>query len=444
LIVNKTSLGWLGIVRLGLVQSAIGAIVVLTTSTLNRVMVVEMALPASLPAALVAWHYAVQLSRPRWGHGSDGGQKRTPLIVYGMGVLALGAILASNATVFMATSPTLGIILGIVAFAMIGAGVSASGTSLLALMASRVTPERRPAAASITWVMMIVGIVFTAGVAGAMLDPYSPQRLVLVAAGVSGTAFILALLAVWGVEARLASKETPQVGAAASFYETLREIWNEKLAREFTVFVFVSMLAYSAQELILEPYAGLVFGFTLGKSTQLAGFQHGGVLVGMISVGLLGTLLRGDKTAWMKGSIVFGCAMSALALVGLTAAGFLRPVLPLAPIVFGLGFANGIFAVSAIGLMMSFAGAGRQSREGVRMGVWGAAQAVAFAIGGFVGAAGLDLMRHLISSTPSAFATVFSVEAGVFVCAALFATRLGRVESPASEVLAGLPVGSLR
>jgi BCD family chlorophyll transporter-like MFS transporter len=361
-----------------------------------------------------------------------------------MGVLSLGAILAANATVIMATSPTLGVILGIAAFAMIGAGVSASGTSLLALMASRVTPDRRPAAASITWVMMIVGIVFTAGVSGAMLDPYSPQRLVLVASGVSGAAFILALLAVWGVEARLASQEAPRAGPSATFSETLREIWKEKLAREFTLFVFISMLAYSAQELILEPYAGLVFGFTLGKSTQLAGFQHGGVLVGMISVGLLGTLLRGDKTAWMKGSIVFGCAMSAVALVGLAAAGFLRPVLPLAPMVFGLGFANGIFAVSAIGLMMSFAGSGRQSREGVRMGVWGAAQAIAFAIGGFLGAAGLDLMRHLISSTPSAFATVFAVEATVFVCAALFATRLGRADSGVSAIPSGLPVGSMR
>jgi BCD family chlorophyll transporter-like MFS transporter len=112
--------------------------------------------------------------------------------------------------------------------------------------------------------------------------------------------------------------------------------------------------------------------------------------------------------------------------------------------VFGLGFANGIFAVSAIGLMMSFAGSGRQSREGVRMGVWGAAQAIAFAIGGFLGAAGLDLMRHLISSTPSAFATVFAVEATVFVCAALFATRLGRADSGVSAIPSGLPVGSMR
>jgi BCD family chlorophyll transporter-like MFS transporter len=436
---SRASLGWLGIVRLGLVQSAIGAIVVLTTSTLNRVMVIEMALPASLPAALVAWHYAVQLSRSRWGHDSDRGNGRTPLIIYGMGILALGAIVAANATVAMSAAPALGIVAGIVAYAMIGAGVSASGTSLLALLATSVAPERRPAAASIAWVMMIIGIVFTAGVSGQLLDPFSAQRLVLVASGVALFAFIVTLLAIWGVEKSVATDPTPAAirQNTLSFGDALREFWQERLAREFTIFVFVSMLAYSAQELILEPFAGLVFGFTLGKSTQLAGFQHGGVLVGMIAVGLLGTLLRGDKTQWLKGAIVFGCVASAATLVVLADAGFARPEMPLQPIVFALGFANGIFAVSAIGLMMSFAGAGGRSREGIRMGVWGAAQAIAFALGGFCGAAGLDFTRHVMSSLPEAFAAVFAVEAVVFVGAGLFALRLGRSDAVGSVFRAG-------
>jgi BCD family chlorophyll transporter-like MFS transporter len=431
--VNKTSLGWFGIIRLALVQSAIGAIIVLTTSTFNRVMVVELALPASLPAGLVAWHYMLQLSRPRWGHGSDNGQSRTPWIVVGMGVLALGAIIAANATVTMASSLVWGIILGIVAFAMIGAGVAAAGTSLLALLATKVAPERRPAAAAIAWIMMIFGIVFTAGMAGHFLDPYSAQRLVLVASAVAGTAFIVALLAVRGVEDSLEDQTVAETPEPQPFREVLRQIWKEKLARDFTIFVFLSMLAYSAQELIVEPYAGLVFGFTIGKSTQLAGFQHGGVLVGMILVGLVGTLIKGDKTAWMKGTVLFGCVASALALVGLSIAGFEKAVLPLQPMVFGLGFANGIFAVSAIGLMMSFAGAGRGSRGGVRMGVWGAAQAAAFAIGGFAGASGLDLMRHTVSSTPLAFTIVFSIEAILFLAAAIFSTQLGKTDDAPSH-----------
>jgi BCD family chlorophyll transporter-like MFS transporter len=278
--------------------------------------------------------------------------------------------------------------------------------------------------------MMIAGIVVCASVSGALLQPFSAQRLAMVASAVAGIGFLTALFAVWGTEG-----DGEAVGASApspvkpSFKDVLAEIRADPLSRRFTIFVFVSMLAYSAQELILEPYAGLVFGFTLGKSTQLAGFQHGGVLFGMGVVGLLGTYLRGDKTQWMKGSIVFGCAASALALVGLAAAAFANPMLPLTPIVFGLGFANGIFAVSAIGLMMSYAASGRGSREGVRMGVWGASQAMAFAIGGFAGAAGLDFMRHMVSSTSAAFATVFGIEGAIFIGAAMFAMRLGRARS---------------
>src|ERR671917_239471 len=78
-------LGWLGILRLGLVQTALGAVVVLTTSAINRVMVVELALPAALPGALVGLHYAVQVLRPRMGHGSDVGGRRAPWVLGGMG-----------------------------------------------------------------------------------------------------------------------------------------------------------------------------------------------------------------------------------------------------------------------------------------------------------------------------------------------------------------------
>ena len=428
---TRPTLGWVGIVRLGLVQSAIGAIAVLTTSTLNRVMVVEMALPASLPAALIAWHYVIQLSRPRWGYGSDAGRLRTPWIVYGMGVLVLGAILAANATVMMADLPIIGTVLGIVAFAMIGAGVAASGTSLLALLATRVTEDRRPAAAAIAWVMMIVGIVITAGMSGQMLDPYSPQRLVLVASGIGAVAFVVSLIAIHGVEAKLASLEPDDAPAriqSASFTETIRQIWRERLAREFTIFVFVSMLAYSAQELILEPYAGLVFDYSIGQSTQLAGFQHGGVLIGMVLVGLLGTLIHGEKTAYMKRCTLFGCVASAVGLIGLAAAGFMPHAWPLRPTVFLLGFANGTFAVSALGLMMSYAGASRKSGEGIRVGVWGAAQAAAFSIGGFAGATGLDVMRHMVESRTTAFATIFAAEALCFLVAATVAMRLDRAD----------------
>jgi BCD family chlorophyll transporter-like MFS transporter len=97
------ALGWLGIVRLGLVQASLGAIVVLTTSTLNRVMVVELALPALLPGLLVACTMPCR-SRPRMGYGSDVGRARTPWIIGGMVVLAGGGVLAAVATAWMGSN----------------------------------------------------------------------------------------------------------------------------------------------------------------------------------------------------------------------------------------------------------------------------------------------------------------------------------------------------
>src|ERR1700750_3442613 len=83
-------LSWLGIARLGLVQTALGSVTVLTMATLNRVMVVELALPAMLPGMLVGLHYAMQLLRPRLGYGSDLGGRRTPWIVRGIALDAAG------------------------------------------------------------------------------------------------------------------------------------------------------------------------------------------------------------------------------------------------------------------------------------------------------------------------------------------------------------------
>lgn len=422
-------LGWVGIVRLGLVQTALGAIVVLTTSTLNRVMVVELALPATLPGALVAFHYAVQLSRPRLGYGSDMSGRATPWIVGGMAVLTVGGISAALATAWMGTQLLGGVALAVLAFALIGAGVGAAGTSLLVLLAKRVDARRRAAAATIVWLMMIAGFVITATSAGHLLDPFSPARLVAVTGVVAATAFAVTLLAVWNVEGHVRTSAHPAEapgGVKVPFREALSQVWAEPQARRFAVFVLVSMLAYSAQDLILEPFAGLVFGFTPGESTRLSGVQHGGVLAGMILVAVAASTIGGPWLGSLRMWTIGGCLASAAALLGLAVAGFVGPGWPLRASVFALGLANGAFAVAAIGSMMGLAGAGRASREGVRMGLWGAAQAIAFALGGFGGTVAVDLSRQLFAGPGVAYATVFAGQAVLFLVSALLAARVGR------------------
>lgn len=416
-----TPLGWIGIVRLGLVQMALGAIVVLTTSTLNRVMVVELALPALVPGLLVAIHYAVQITRPRMGFGSDRSGRCTPWILGGMLVLAAGGTLAAGATAWMTTQRPGGLALAALAFLFVGLGVSAAGTSLLVLLAKRVAAERRAAAATIVWMMMIIGFAVTAGLAGRWLDPYTPARLVAVSGGVAALACVVAVLALWRLEGHGQAGEAAPAEPRLRFLDALAQVWQESTARRFTVFVFVSMLAFSAQDLILEPFAGAVFGLTPRATTQLSGVQHGGVLLGMIAAALAGSRLRiGSLRQWTIG----GCIASALALAALVAAGTLGPPWPLHATVFALGAANGAFSIAAIGSMMRLASQGRAQREGVRMGLWGASQAISFGVGGFAGALASDIARHFIASTGTAYAVVFAAEALLFLWAAALAAGI--------------------
>lgn len=516
-------LSWAGIFRLGLAQVGLGAVVVLTTSTLNRVMVVELALPAMLPGLLVGLHYAMGMLRPRWGHGSDRG-RRTPWILGGMAALATGGFLAACATVLMETAFWPGVALATVAFTLIGGGVGAAGTAVLALLATRCAPERRAPAATIVWLMMIVGLGATAGISGAFLDPYSSERLLTVAGCVALAAMTLATLGVTGME----RGGGPAADAAqAPFMDVLRETLAEPAARRFTVFVFVSMLAFSAQDLILEPFAGHVFGFTVGESTTLAAKQQSGIFFGMVltavaasaagrrllnllvnprallmastcliaglalvalfvegysplwsaadNIGALATQigplgvaaavlavavffvtlagarrrLNGEALGGLSFWIVAGCLGSGLALAGLVAGAF-TPGWPLAVNVFALGFMNGMFAVAAIASMMALAGASGAGREGARMGLWGASQAIAFGLGGLLGATLVDIARALVGEPSLAYAAVFALEATLFMVAAWLGASVGveragaprgradyRNDAPAAALVAG-------
>ncbi len=411
------TLSWAGIVRLGLVQLCLGAVVVLMTSTLNRLMVVELALPAVLPGFLVALHYGVQITRPTWGFLADTGGSRTRWVVIGMAVLGAGAWLAAYAVAVADGHFVAGFALWVAAYGLIGLGVGAAGTSLLALLATTTAPRRRAAAATITWLMMIAGIAVTATVVGRLLDPYSDARLLAIVGAVAAGAFTVTLAAVAGIERGLDASPEPET---MPFRAGLAEVWAEPAARAFTVFVFLSMTAYFMQELILEPFAGLVFGLTPGQTTQLSGAQNGGVFLGMLTVGIAATGLRiGSLRAW----VIAGCLGSAAALALIASIGMRGTAAVLTPAAVALGFCNGMFAVAAIGSMMALAGQGRGRREGTRMGLWGAAQAIAAGFGGLAGAGLADLMRLGLDAAP-AFGAVFLIEAALFLAAAALALRV--------------------
>ncbi|MTH98804.1 BCD family MFS transporter [Roseibium sp. RKSG952] len=431
-------LSWLAIMRLGLVQAALGSIIVLTTSTLNRVMMVELSLAASIPGLLVGLHYGVQISRPVWGHKSDTGGRRTLWIIGGMTVLALAGTGAAASTLLFETRFALGLAAAVAAFVFIGFGVGAAGTSLLALLASKTAPARRAAAATIVWMMMIAGIVVTAIVSGLLMDPFSFTRLIAITAATGVLSVLLTTIAVWRIEKAqdTQAKPAPQ---PQRFLISLKAVWKDGEARLFTVFVFVSMLAYSTQDLILEPFGGFLFGLSPGETTTMSGTQHGGVLLGMALVGILGSLLAHRKSQILKHFTFLGCIGSALALAALSTAAIFAPDWPLAANIFLLGLANGVFAVAAIGTMMTLAGDNGGKQAGIRMGVWGAAQALSFGIGGLMGTVLLDAARFMTGDTAKAFFAVFSFEATLFVASALIAIRLRTASQAQGQSSAFIP-----
>ncbi len=429
---QSSTFGWISIVRLGLVQAAIGAIVVMTTSTLNRIMVVELALPASLPGLLVAIHYFVQVIRPRMGFESDIGGKRTPWIIGGIGLLAVGGFGAAIATTLMGSYLMIGIAAAIIAFFLIGVGVSMSGTSLLALLAKGVSDERRAAAATTVWLMMIFGFALTSGIAGKFLDPYSPEKVILISGIISFLACVIAVLALYRLEGHELENKRTSAAQKIPFRAALTDILSDPDTRKFSIFIFLSMFAFSAQDLILEPFAGMIFKYSLGETTSLSGIQHSGVLTGMLLVAVCGSsrLRRyfGSLRSWM----IYGCLASALAMFGLVIAGILEGDWPLKQNVFILGLANGAFSIAAIASMMRLAVVGGGGKEGVRIGLWGGAQAIAFGLGGLLGAGASDLARSIFTNPALAYSSVFFIEAILFIASAYMASLVEGKHSSAS------------
>ncbi|MEO0357719.1 MAG: PucC family protein, partial [Pseudomonadota bacterium] len=247
---------------------------------------------------------------------------------------------------------------------------------------------------------------------------YSPDRLVWVVSWVGVIACGVTWLATWRVETKLGPSPTPDHVDLSS---ALRATWADPQARQFTGFVFLSILAFYLSELIFEPFAGHVHGLSPEASTKLSGGKDGAALVGMILAGGMSAFAIGSLRMWA----VTGCVLSAAGLVALGAG------LPLIPSSVMLGFGNGLFVVGAVGSMMTLSSE-REGATGLRMGVFGAAQAVAAGAAGLLATGAVDVARFALPDG-AAYGVVFLAEAALFLAAALFALKI--LHAPATAPL---------
>lgn len=419
--------------RLALFPIGYGMVGAFVGGTLNRVAISERGLPASLIGFFFALPLLESPVRVWLGHRSDTrplfGLRREPYVALGALVGGAGVLAA---TVFVlradASLPVL-VATGSLAFLLYGLGRNLAHGVFQALLADVFTGAQRARAATAYEVASVVGLIVGAGVLGKAMESYQPARLLELAVALAVVFPFLAVAAVSFQEPRgRGAEEAVQAAREASLGEVLRRLLvTEPQVRRFFAVVFLTVLGTMAQDVLLEPYGGLVLGMGVGQTTRLTMFWGLGVMVSMLLAGLVLIPRLGHLRV-----LRLGLGASLVVFVGVVGC--------------GLGGRADLFRVlvGAMGLSTGLAGAGvltgalhytTPERTGLLMGVWGMANLLGKALGGVLGGAAVDLIRALGGTPLAAYGAVFVTE-GLLLGVALALTK-GLFPSLAGESSGG-------
>ena len=278
------------LLRLSLFQISVGMATVLLLGTLNRVMIVELSVPAMVVACMIALPVLIAPFRALLGFRSDTyrsaiGWKRVPYLWFGsiwqMGGLAImpfALLSLSNAQI---VGPTwAGEVLAAIAFLMTGLGLHMTQTAGLALAADRATPETRPRVVALLYVMFLLGMGISAVIVGWLLRDFSNILLIRVIQGVARVGMVLNVIALWKQEkVRPMSKEEREAPSPL-----FRDAWSDFVrggqAGRLLAVVFIGTMAFNMQDVLLEPYGGQVLGLSVSATTLLTAVWASGALLG--------------------------------------------------------------------------------------------------------------------------------------------------------------------
>jgi len=377
--------------RLSLFQVSVGMAIVLLNGTLNRVMIVELKVDAWLVALMVALPVVFAPLRLLIGFRSDYhrsvlGWRRVPYMWMGtlaqfggFAIMPFALIILSGDT----TGPAfVGPLAASVAFLLVGIGLHTVQTAGLALATDLAPPESRPRVVALLYVMLLVGMAFSAIIFGALLADFSQMRLIQVIQGAALVTVVLNVAALWKQEARDPSKTL--VNRERPAFRTLwRDVTQHQNTHRLLLAVGLGTAGFSMQDILLEPYGGQVFGMTVGATTLLTALLAIGGLIGFAlaarSLKRDGDPCRTAATGALVGIVAFTAVILAAPLgsVGVFRFG-----------VFLIGLGGGMFAVGTLLAAMELAD-GKHS--GIIVGAWGATQALAAGTAIFLGGALRDL-----------------------------------------------------
>lgn len=427
--------------RLGLFQLGLGMMSVLTLGILNRVMINELAIPATLVAGAIAMHQFVAPARVWFGQLSDArsfwGYHRTGYIWVGTLLFTTCAFLAVqvmwqlNASQIQWgwSSSTYGWVgvLGLV-FTCYGIFLSASSTPFAALLVDVSEEEERSKLVSIVWSMLTVGIVVGAILGSALTKGLTPDTLkfginrlfLIIPAVVCSLAFI-ATIGVESVYSRYSGRSTFSHNPdAVSIGRSLRVLGASRQTGIFFTFLMIMTLSFFMQESVLEPYGAEVFSMPIDETTKLNAFWGLGTLAGMASTGFLIVPRLGKQQTTR-----LGCILVSVGFGLIIAAGFTRNPTILKISLGLLGGGMGVATNGAISLMLDLTAA---ETAGTFIGAWGLAQAMSRAVATVAGGVLLDLGRSWFHTPILAYGTVFGIQAMGMIAAISFLNQVDVVE----------------
>ena len=387
------------LLRLSLFQLSVGMAQVLMLGRLNRVMIVEMGIPALIVATMIAIPVLVAPFRALVGHRSDNhrsaiGWKRVPYLRFGslwqMGGLAVKPFALIVLSGDQVRGPEwAGQALAGVAFLMTGIGMHMTQTAGLALASDRATDETRPRVVALLYVMYLVGMGISALVVGWLLRDFAPLTLVRVVQGCGAATLILNLIALWKQEKVRPMTRAERDAPAPKFSAAWADLMKDRSVLRLLVVVVLGTLSFNMQDVLLEPYGGQILGLTVGQTTLLTAMWSLGALGGFLLAAR--GLARGQDPFRLaaKGALAGIAAFSAVIF-----SGALQVTALFYAGTFAIGFGAGIFGVSTLTAAMAMPGKG-QTSAGLALGVWGAAQATAGGVSVFLGGAIRDGIQHL-------------------------------------------------
>jgi BCD family chlorophyll transporter-like MFS transporter len=386
------------LLRLSLFQISVGMAQVMLLGTLNRVMIVELGVPATIVAIMIAIPVLVAPFRALLGFRSDThrsaiGWKRVPYLWFGtlyqFGGLAIMPmaliVLSGDRVIDIAWVAYAGAGL---AFLLTGLGMHMTQTAGLALAADRASDETRPRVVALLYVMYLIGMVFSAIVLGWLLRDFSSLLLVQVVQGTAVFTMVLNFVALWKQEKVAPMSRAEREAPRPLFRDAWRDFSSGGDAGRLLVVVFLGTMAFNMQDVLLEPYGGEVLGLSVSATTLLTAMWATGALAGFalaarwLRQGL--APLRIGARGLLAGIAAFSCVVFAAPL-GSSGVFYTGAIL--------IGFGGGLFAVATLTAAMTLPVQGTAGR-GLALGAWGAAQATGAGLSIFIGGTLRDLVNH--------------------------------------------------